>query len=123
MRIEELRIGNWYREYQNTCVSSKGYHQVTFKTFEDIQLRDKLSGMTPIQLTEDILLKCGFKKYGDNCMRLGHLKQMKQTLKKGATGYSSYFMYAGAIFMHIRYLHQLQNLTFALTNEELKINL
>lgn len=78
----------------------------------------------PIPLTEEILLKCGFEitrqtehpnniwtVYGEECkFELEHI--------------TSFYLYDNKCFgTKVQYLHQLQNLYFALTNTELTVNL
>ena len=82
----------------------------------------------PVELTEDILLKCGFQNNEPNYFWI--------TIK----GYENdeTYIYINKISsgigifqndkenyldIEIKYLHQLQNLYFALTNQELTINL
>lgn len=73
----------------------------------------------PIELTEEILLKCGFVKdefdNWENETRLGLYKPEE------FDGYLS--IWGDSTVGECNYLHQLQNLYFALTGEELKINL
>jgi len=69
-----------------------------------------INNASPIPLSEEILLKCGFKFIGgyfylNNCNAIGF------DLKFG--------FYHKGTFVKIESLHQLQNLIFALTNEEL----
>ncbi len=78
---------------------------------------------TPIHLTEEWLLKFGFEiafadeafkeaLYGDNPVTEDYLIILKNV--------SNYWFYRNGHFK-IRYVHQLQNLFFALTGEELTI--
>jgi hypothetical protein len=78
----------------------------------------------PIPLTEEILLKVGYKFYngktkGDLCMDFGGKLDIdfingKIQVKSHYEEYSMYRPIFG-----IKYLHQLQNLYFVLTGEEL----
>lgn len=73
----------------------------------------------PIELTEEILLKCGFVKdefdNWENETRLGLYKPEE------FDGYLS--IWGDSTVGECNYLHQLQNLYFALTGQELEINL
>lgn len=62
--------------------------------------------LEPIPLTEDLLLKCEFKEED------GYLPMVWGNNKLNVFG-----------FANCEYLHQLQNLYFALTNKELNINI
>ena len=74
----------------------------------------------PIPITEDILLKLGFEKgfhrYGlENCGLKCH-KSLKEKHWVISQGFGIQF----TELTEIQYLHQLQNLFFSLTGEELK---
>lgn len=104
MEARELRIGNWvYRKSINQNV------RISINSFND------LTDYEPIELTEEILLKCGFV----NCGILENHFYIKGML----------VWKCEEMFIHdktgvqLKHLHQLQNLYFALTNEELIINL
>ena len=99
MKANELRIGNW-------VLNKNGRH---------IQINRDMFGIVlilkSIPLTPEVLEKCGFESnpYQDRY----ELKDL-------------HFEYCGVRniiwsekYPHIQYLHQLQNLHFALTGEEL----
>lgn len=73
----------------------------------------------PVVLTEEILLNCGFEVIGHTAEKAGVELWNKS---KGVYDYrwSVNGQYRGT---RLRYLHQLQNLYFALTQTELKITL
>lgn len=76
---------------------------------------------TPITLTEEILLKCGFEKRSD-----GHFNMFKQSEVDIiiCNDFSSWQCDGINFSVNcIKYLHQLQNLYFALIGTELKIEL
>lgn len=80
----------------------------------------KIEELSPIPITEEILLKCGFEKvryekYAHN--KLNKLRAYPHVMKNG---FGAYIMGAYTL-PNIKYLHQLQNLYFALTGEELNI--
>ena len=84
-----------------------------------------VSYINPIPLTPEILEKCGFenKKLGKDYWELPNEKCINGWSEE-FTFYLPYFemnTYTGTV--SIKALHQLQNLYFALTGEELKINL
>ena len=124
MQAKELRIGNWVNwvEYfddtyiQITGMTSGNFEDVYF-TWEGETERDASitkGFIKPIPLTEEILLKSGFERiFG------GYKIETKQR-------YIHLHTYGGRIeydTMIIKYVHQLQNLYFALTGEELNIEL
>lgn len=79
----------------------------------------ELKELKPIELTEEILLNCGFVKdefdNWENETRLGLYKPEE------FDGYLS--VWGESTVGECNYLHQLQNLYFALTGQELEINL
>ena len=63
IQAKDLRIGNWV-SYVEDANKYKDYHQVTDINTE-VQLchnGDVETELFPIELTTDILLKCGFRK-------------------------------------------------------------
>ena len=104
LKANELRIGN--------CVYAfKTIWQIDNTDFNNIE---KIETYKPIPLTEDILLKCGFKKEPIDVYSLNGIDLCVSD--------NSVEFFAGRIETNIYYLHQLQNLYFALTGEELNIN-
>ena len=107
INAQDLRIGNYILDGGGNIV------KVTPQRIADID--NKFVINNPIPLTEDILLKCGFERI-----------ESKWRLKNGyhwiQVNLYSYFINH---IQHglIEYLHELQNLYFALTKEELEINL
>jgi hypothetical protein len=86
----------------------------------------------PIPITPELLEKAGFR-YGNNILHDQSVlegfrggKHNKYIISKVNNGFalSSYFASAfNVIHTDLKYLHQLQNLYFSLTGEELQINL
>jgi len=127
MEANELRIGNYV--YWNIPEKLNVLHKVVGirngrpQTIP-ISLGDSIENYKPIPLTEDILLKCGYKVYKDSmfCGIIGPLGFVKDEGKyflctQDDTGY----ILDDAV--QIESLHQLQNLYFALTGNELTVNL
>jgi hypothetical protein len=117
IQANELRIGNlvdWNGE--NGIISQLLEREVVFKCGES----DLYETINPIPLTEEWLLNFGFKvnretKEGNNIWRYnwteGHfeIEQIYSFFLNDNNGYDT----------EIKYVHQLQNLFFALTIEEL----
>ncbi len=115
IQANELRIGNW--------VIGIDYFQV-----EAIFKERDMSMIEPIPLTPEILYKCGFEKdeqatpnivefcYGYNpvthdwTLIIVHFKE--QNIFFYRNGYHS-----------LKYVHQIQNLYFAFTGEEIQVSL
>ena len=79
----------------------------------------KLVAIEPIQLSEEILLKCGFVENGDTSQF--HLEGQIVSYNK-LDGVHFWIMGTDKC-IRVKHLHQLQNLYFALTGQELNIEL
>lgn len=117
MEARELRIGN-YIKIHNTITKVEG-----LSTWDNIiQNSDfaerELKEFQPIPLTEEWLLKFGFKKELDSFYRIKNSYLLEVLFHdKGFT-----ITTQSVCLNHINYLHQLQNLYFALTGAELTLN-
>jgi hypothetical protein len=118
MKASELRIGNYYN--QNGAIG-----QVTPNTIEEAWTSER-SWIKPIPLTEEWLLRFGFKLVSSyNKEKMVFLLQFG--LSKDNFTFESnygeliYFRYNGN-YISVKNVHNLQNLYFALTGEELIIN-
>jgi len=124
MKVSELRIGNLLRDKV-----TKTELRVTKLTEQDIvtyvidrsmfPLQDGW-GIEPIPLTEERLLKFGFEDDRDNLMilRKGVFEFYFDKVDKD--GISLYEKWDGNFLCNVEYVHEFQNLHFALTGEELK---
>lgn len=121
----ELRMGNWVmydnRIFKIHCISETypflnteefGVGVVGFKNIE------------PIVLCPEILEKCGFEWsiYHQAWHKQGFVFDLSERSVGGFFMHKSR-LNSEIICPEIQYLHQLQNLYFALTNSELTINL
>ena len=107
MNAKELRIGNYAKDPYN-------------KTIKLVSVEKDASMLTPIPLTEEWLIKFGFK---ENILYRGRKRfwlldfNISRHKNKGCV-----VAYAGRAYKHIKHVHQLQNIYFAVTGEELTIN-
>jgi hypothetical protein len=110
MKANELRVGNWYHWYAD----GKLYHyQIEPK---DFQRTDLLPNFEPIPLTEKWLLKFGFEVFEfDN----GQPNQYRFKDRLLVIREEKFVDYGSSVA--IKYVHQLQNLYFALTGQELQL--
>ena len=111
MKPEELRIGNWVQ--YGGCLVNKGLpHEI-----EAVDFWDGTQDYRPLPLTEEWLLKFGFKK---DKTWTGDVFENK----KGDRVCLGAQMYVASESVKVdcpKNVHQLQNLYYALTGEELKI--
>lgn len=115
MDAKELRIGNWYHW---EAEGKKYEYQVKAKDFAD----DYIQNFYPIPLTEEWLERFGFQKaasgwYEKGCFAV-HLDWFYGQKTRVVWEEQDVF---NQIPHDITYVHQLQNLYFALTGEELEI--
>jgi hypothetical protein len=130
IQTSELRIGSIYKFLEGDCFSgeTEPLHTAHFWTAHEYseKIEDHVEG---IPLTPEILEKCGFVKEGD----FYYLRIEAQDLGKAGIRYMETrtdggWCYlcgidGGRIGTAIWHLHQLQNLYFALTGEELNYQL
>jgi hypothetical protein len=118
MKANELRLNNYVydNESQDVIQIERGEH------IEYISLYD------PIPLTEEWLLKFGFEICGYNQLSWRHTEHIKNFELDGINWadadypeYQFLIYNIGNDIFRIHYVHQLQNLYFALTGEELKL--
>lgn len=113
MKVEELRIGNWYHWY----AEGKNYeYQV-----KGIDLVWNWENFQEIPLTEEWLVKFGFEftDWLGDWLGSWDLKDGCFGLLKNANGTFIFESKSGTSEIH--FVHQLQNLYFALKGEELTV--
>lgn len=112
MEASELRIGNYILFNGKIIqISGKGLYDYAYT-------HDYTGKHEPINLSPEILEKAGFRQGNDKEMYKS--KEGVWLTKIEGLGYYTAGLRAGYC---IQYLHQLQNVIFALTGEELEINL
>ena len=138
LNVKDLRIANLL-EHNGDIREISTLHDDNTLRFKDGNssigcFKATIDTIKPIPLTEEILLKCGFVDESNGYRATGHSVSWKLTINESCiiTLYDgeSYNSDANSWGYKIPYypnvcfyLHQLQNLYFALTNEELIINL
>lgn len=132
MKITEVRIGN-YVHYQINDKNDerKQWNEITRIDPIDFQCFDKY--YLPIKLTESWLYELGFNnkldtKYNQKLWFIDNI-DFEFRLRKSVNEYYNLFMFdmyfqkESPVKYNIYYVHQLQNLYFALTEKELKAKL
>ena len=123
MDARELRIDNWIQcRPKSSTDKESGWRNIRV----DAALIYAMCHSKPyfehryIPLTEEILLKCGFEKNirEDDFDYWTH-KEIGEEIWQHDEGFCHNLCYGG----DINYLHSLQNLFFAITGEELNIEL
>ena len=127
MKANELRIGNWV-DYEKTthiitAIDSGNYGRSRWikQSASEPDYEHTFKEIEPIPLTPEILEKAGF--YYQELSEGLYFNEMFGYIENGKEGFiMADDMGENSLHYEIKYLHQLQNLYFALTGEELEIN-
>ena len=114
MKNTELRIGNYV--YFNGEICTVAGYSHTFIHLNNCKKGSILEYIKPIPISDGLLLKFGFEK-DDECNFL-HVKKGIKLFTNTNYDDSYEFCFDGSCIV-IKHVHQLQNLFFALTGEEL----
>lgn len=116
MCSKELRIGNFIQLFRTPTDFEMTAHAIAAIDSDNVQLADGFlvnhkTGIRPIPLSEEWLTKFGFYRSGD-----------VYSYGNGTIGifFNRSTKEGGYDISRFKYVHQLQNLYFALTNTELK---
>lgn len=122
IEAKQLRIGNWVNfDNRNWLINSVTKDFPYLETIEFGFGIVEYRNIEPIPLTPEILEKCGFDPTSKGFFK--HPNWYNVSLKYIRGTYSLRFNFTDIVATNIDYVHQLQNLYFALTGEELTINL
>jgi hypothetical protein len=107
MKAQELRIGNYLKKDVVVKIDARSIFDIWEETKE----------YQPILLTEEWLLRLGFELlYSNLPNQYMYGKDLIRAMCDKRKGFNEIFVIDTP---HIKYVHQLQNLHFALTGEEL----
>jgi hypothetical protein len=125
MKANELRIGNLTYRIEVKNKNNTVIDDITIYDMERIQeVHDKTFTYEPILLTEEWLLKFGFisdiDKTDNYFVKLKYGKFIFQS--DLSVNFTKVYLRLNNSDVIIKYVHQLQNLYFALTNKELQYN-
>lgn len=136
INANELRIGNIVEIDRGigkvVMISTEEYSE--WNDSEDFNVRVEVNGiyyscseneLSPILLTEEILLKCGYNLvYSSRFTKsYEHSELPKMKYKYKCLGNCGFIYYQNTCIMCIESLHQLQNLYFTITGKELTVNI
>lgn len=131
MKVNEFRVGNFIKF--NNHLERERIVQIDLRFFaswaggrspNEMNINEELSNYyKPIELNHEILEKCGFELVEFNIpeYRLVVNRAWIMIIKGGIFNLHDYQDEYYSNNIQIKYLHQLQNLYFSLTGEELKI--
>ena len=124
IEVNELRIGNWVNRFNcHTKINGVLNDYISFWHDGNEWIWELNNDDTqPIPITSEILEKCGFEKCSNGLEKLCNENYVK--IASLFSGFPLTLEIDGnRCPLNIKYAHQLQNLYFALTGEELEINL
>ena len=123
MEETELRLWNWVNYYSNNIVWGEvRVNYNTFKTFEQIEAHPNYEFKEfykPIPLTEEWLLKFGFVYDADSLTFDYEYNHFVFYLERDFKDIETFSFDSSFTETKVKYVHQLQNLYFALTGKEL----
>ena len=133
--IRDLTIGNWVFDGNHTKFPmqitslSEGYVTMSFPSNEGMDWESKPEDLQGMPLTEELLEKMGFNKVTN--IRWGKAEEDKITeivfwpddMIQVQIRTLIYANQDSCNHWHIRYLHELQNLFWTITKQQLKVNL
>jgi hypothetical protein len=122
MKSTELRIGNWVFDRGNNPFLVDHWesrYKIATKTIEGFhESTEYINFIKPIPLTEEWLLKFGFRHSIDSkYVFVNSVTEIE--LFNSTSGVIRIFYKCKSINIDIKHVHQLQNLYHALTGEEL----
>jgi hypothetical protein len=132
IQANELRVGDWVKRndldgvYTVRAVCIDRIHPIQLIEHDNLKnvhyaCQCTLSELEPIPLEEDMLIKSGFVFDGEY---YEHLVLGSRFLIYEGENIDEYRLhFTSRKFVSVTYLHQLQNLFFFLTGQELNINL
>lgn len=145
MDAKEFRIGNYVYEkywnsstskFENSLIEICAIHKTHIRCQDDCAYN--FEDIEPIPLTEEILINCGFKNFNFTDKEKGFIIEHKEPSKSvyirtfaepNIKGFFNVFNRCECNRKEIQYikkiefLHELQNIYFALTNKELTVKL
>ena len=129
IKVKNIRIGNVVKKCYNSYKASVE-SDISIITDDDLKIMlSKRNDVVylPVTITEDYLKRLGFKKVSEDSYDgfdwIYHFTINDFEISVGLISETKdldIFLFSGDSIKHIKYINELQNLFFALTNYELK---
>jgi hypothetical protein len=114
IQAKDLRVGNIITSLEHDRIFVVSYHEIRYAAI------NQYNPYIGIALTAKILEQCGFEHKSSNEHVKGNLVFRRQQNDLILNGFEN--DYNGVILNRPEFLHQLQNLYYSLTDEELPIS-
>jgi hypothetical protein len=129
ININELRRGNKFMYGESIItvydITSEGINIQNIYDLPECYFDYRLTDLSPVPLTAKVLENCGFTQHHDNCY--SHPIYIKNIFSDGPYTWGVFPVDGSGVIidnsLKLHSLHQLQNLYFALTGEELTTDL
>lgn len=125
IQANELRIGNYLQDRDGSLCRVEGISKEVNKEIDAPVVGSARTALPhkPIPLTEEWLIKFGFTKEDGRCVWIMKLPDFDATLQQWGDNKEISVCRSGIAAYHVasNYVHQLQNLYFALTGKELEL--
>lgn len=117
----EIMCGNYFIHNDNWCSREhKGIFQFDSQHFFELhECTFSLENISPIPLTEDILIRCGFEKIENNWKVFDMV--FANVSWERLAGMTLSLEHERIFLPHIKYLHQMQNLVKLLCNQTIEL--
>lgn len=120
IKANELRIGNKVKMKVPTSVDNEWF-ETTIEAADLLGIERGDNLIEGIPLTPEILEKCGFEKKTGSAPGIGDFYWHDNGIFETIRVHGDIIKLEGIDSIPVKHLHQLQNLYFALTGEELEI--
>lgn len=120
MEAKELRIGNWVRGFI-------GEFPISAHAINELDNNPDYEVLKPVPLTGDRLVAFGVKKINNSMFRMGaitfqfHTDMSLEAMQERDIKDGFRICLNGKFICNLFYIHEIQNLYYALTGEELTI--
>ena len=118
MKTTELRIGSYVDYFGKRKVIDVINDTRRIVEFDDAQIERDINLIKPIHLTEDWLLRFGFKKRNDKTFTYDRF------VLYFVSKYEFWYLNdrrTNVYFTKVEFVHELQNIIFAMNGEELEV--
>lgn len=122
IKANELRVGNWVANKNGLPYKITGFNIAHIEGTEN-NMSNFNTAAYPITITPEILEKCGF--FNDTSLNIYIILKEENFIsyKFEDDVFVPFDDFYHGFMPNIKYIHQLQNLYFALSGKELQVNL